>query len=188
MTNKKGKGVIINLHWRGPHSYNDVRAMNGASDYGLYQIYNIHPVYGNDTLVYIGQTNVGTFRDRFGQSDRTYMNDDYAPWEDNGGRIRIHTGRIHMQDNEDPPDDDTWGNWITLAENLLIHAHLPAWNSTFIARPPNRDVEGINYRDVHVLNWGQYGLLLPEVSGARHACEDDSVFNQLNDDPLEWNG
>ena len=61
MTIKKEKGMIINLHWRGPHSYNDVREMDEARDYGLYQIYNTHPVYGNDTLVYIGQANVGTW-------------------------------------------------------------------------------------------------------------------------------
>ena len=116
------------------------------------------------------------------------MRDDRALWEDNGKRIRIHTGRLHIQDNEDPPDDDTWGNWITLAEHLLIHAHLPAWNSIFIVGAPNGEVGGINYRDVHVLNWGQYGLLLPEVSGARHTCEDDSVFNRLNEDPRELRG
>ena len=37
------------------------------------------------------------------------------------------------------------------------------------------------FRAVHVLKAGQYGLLLPEVSGARHTREDSSVFNRLND-------
>ena len=176
--------MIINLHWRGPHSYNDVLKMDEDHDYGLYQIYNTHPVYGNDTLVYIGRANAG-FGYRFGQQDRIWMNDDNAPWENNGERIRIHTGRIHVQDNEDPPSDKMWKNWINLAERLLIFAHLPAWNGQLVTGRPKGGVGRINYRNVHVLNWGQYGLLLPEISGARHTREDRSVFNWLNDDPLE---
>lgn len=187
MTIKKGKAMRINLHWTGPHSYNDILDMDEARDYGLYQIYNTHPVYGNYTLVYIGQAKDETFKGRFGQPDYIWMNDDYAPWENNGCRIRVHTGRIHVQNNENQPSDKMWENWIDLAEHLLIFAHLPAWNSQRVsarARPKGR-VGRINYRDVHVLNWGQYGLLMPEVSGARHTREERSVFCRLNDDPLE---
>ena len=43
------------------------------------------------------------------------------------------------------------------------------------------------YGDVHVLNWGrQYGLLLPEVSGARHTF--GTVFNRLDEAPLSVKG
>ena len=179
--------MIINLHWRGPHSYNDVLKMDGGHDYGLYQIYNTHPVYGNDTLVYIGLANIDTFSERF-RNGYKKMNECSAPWENNGKRIRVHTGRIHVHRNEKPPSNTVWENRIILAERLLIFAHTPALNSQYVNSCPSGRVGKINYRDVHVLNWGQYGLLLPEVSGARHTREDDSVFNRLNDDPLELNG
>lgn len=171
----------ISLHWTGPHSYNDVSEMDEDHDFGLYQIYGIHPVYGVDTLLYIGLANGNTFGSRFRNADRVFMNDDNAPWEDNGCGIRIHTGRIHRENTVPTPTDHTWGNWITVAERLLIHAHSPTWNSSSIATPPNGNVGRIRYRDVHILNWGQFGLLLPEVSGARYTEE---FFGRLNDDPL----
>jgi len=170
--------MVINLHWSGPHSYREVLEMGGDTDYGLYQIYNVHPVYG-DTLVYIGKAGDQTFATRFRQSEYRWMGDDHdALWEDNGRRIRIHTGRIHVQQNEDPPGNATWNSWIVRAEHLLIYSHLPAWNASNVRSPP-RDS---GYHDVHVLNWGQHGRLLPEVSGARFT--NDAVFNRLNDVPV----
>ena len=170
--------MAINLHWRGPHSYNDVLQLNGDTDYGLYQVYNVHPVYGADTLVYIGKADELTFAARFGQPDYRWMGDDYAPWEDNGCRIRIHTGRVYVKHNENGPRSDTWSNWIARAEHLLIYAHSPAWNANYVRTPPGHPV----YHEVHVLNWGQYGRLLPEVSGARFT--NDAMFSRLNDDPV----
>lgn len=168
----------INLHWRGPHSYSEVREMDGDTDYGLYQIYYVHPVYG-DTLVYIGKAGEQTFATRLGQSEYRWMGDDHLTlWEDNGRRIRFHTGRIHVQQNENPPGDATWNDWIVRAEHLLISAHSPAWNATYVRTPPRDPV----YHDVHVLNWGQHARLLPEVSGARFT--NDAVFTRLNDDPV----
>ena len=172
------KEVEINLHWRGPHSYNDVLKLNGDSDYGLYQIYSFHPIYGADTLVYIGQANEETFAERFRQPDYGFMSDKNAAWEDNGCRIRIHTGRIHVDKQETALRSTGQKTRITRAERLLIYAHLPAWNSSGIQRPP-RDS---NFHDVRVLNWGQFGCLVPEVSGARFTI--DAVFTRLNDEPV----
>ena len=167
----------INLQWSGPHSYNEVLRLDGDTDYGLYQIHAVHPVYGADTLAYIGKADEQTFAARL-RSHNLMVSDDYAAWENNGCRIRIHTGRIHVKRNEDRPRRDTWSKWIARAEHLLIYAHSPAWNANFVMTPP----KGRVYHDVHVLNWGQYGRLLPEVSGARFT--NDAVFNRLNDDPL----
>ena len=91
------------------------------STYGLlYQIYNVHPVYGADILVYIGQANKATFGDRFREGDRDWMKDDHAPWDDNTCRIRIHIGRIHMEQGAKCPQEDERNTWIDRAEALLI--------------------------------------------------------------------
>ena len=48
----------INLVWEGPYSYAEVLTRDGNTDYGIYQIYSGHPVYGAYTLVYIGRRTV----------------------------------------------------------------------------------------------------------------------------------
>ena len=147
---------------------------------GFIRIYSGHPVYGAYTLVYIGKADGGTFAARFSQPDRIWMREDFAHWEDNAQGIRIHTGRIHMHGNKNQPTARSWSRRIALAERLLIYAHSPAWNATGVF--PGGQPEGNPYRDVHVMNWGQYGRLLPEVSGAR--LTKDAVFNKLWNDPL----
>lgn len=170
----------INLFWQGPYSYRQLRDKTGPTDYGIYQIYSHHPVYGSESLVYIGQANVLTFFENF-RSNHSYLAGGQG-WEDNGRRYRIHLGRIHMQRGETRPDDDSWGEWIDLAERLLIYAHSPAWNSQNVFR---KMPDARKYGAIHVLNWGQYGKLLPEVSGARFTSR---VYDRLKDNPLRYRG
>ena len=144
----------IDLFWKGPHFYEDVKGMTGDHDWGLYQIYILHPVYGNDTLVYIGETREA-FGHRLTDPAHNWMGDHR---ENNSGRIRIHTGRIVPNKENQAPASVTW---IEHAESLLIFAHGPSWNGQYAKNRPKVPA------DFHVLNWGQYGLLLPEVSGAR---------------------
>ena len=80
----------INIHWRGPHSYEDVRGMDGEADRGLYQIYGTHPVYGAGTLLYIGRTWENTFRERFSDHEKLGKLADLQ-WESNSFQWRIHT-------------------------------------------------------------------------------------------------
>ena len=169
----------INLHWKGSHSLDEVRVMDEAADYGVYQIYSAHPVYGADALVYIGKANGETFGSRFRQPDYNWSGERDG-WENNEAGIRIHTGRIHVTERERPPTNRRWETWIDQAEYLLICAHSPAWNAKYVRSLPASP----RYDDVHVLNWGQYGRLLPEVSGAR--LTNGAVFARLKDDPLVW--
>lgn len=49
------KTSLIQILWDGPYSITDlVKLKNEEIDYGIYQIYGNHPVYGNDVLLYIG--------------------------------------------------------------------------------------------------------------------------------------
>ncbi|MES5869165.1 hypothetical protein [Bacillus cereus group sp. RP32] len=49
------KTSLIQILLDGPYSITDlVKLKNEEIDYGIYQIYGNHPVYGNDVLLYIG--------------------------------------------------------------------------------------------------------------------------------------
>ncbi len=105
--------MAINLVWSGPYTYGQVLDLDGGADYGVYQIYCHHPVYGAGALVYIGKADRATFGARFGNADYAWLGDD-ARWEDNGRGIRIHVGRIHLLEKEAPPTAAAWSRWITL--------------------------------------------------------------------------
>lgn len=168
---------IINLFWEGPYSYDQILDMDGLSDYGIYQIYGTHSVYGSDTLLYIGRANDQTFKSRFSQSDRQHMDD---IWSDNTVSIRIHTGRIHVLNGEEPLGNSEWGKQIDFAERLLIAANSPAYNAQGVWGLKEEETQ---YEDYLVLSWGAYGCLMPEVSGARHAWK---IWKKLRDDPLKY--
>ena len=47
----QSKETIIHIDWSGPFSVSDVAAFDGPSDYGVYQIYGAHHVYGSNSLL-----------------------------------------------------------------------------------------------------------------------------------------
>ncbi|WP_409303041.1 hypothetical protein [Peribacillus sp. SCS-155] len=143
---------IIQIQWDGAYTLNDIPELkHGDFDYGLYQIYGKHPLYGNEVLLYIGKADLDTFGNQLSQEG----------WLTNydADSIRIFVGRLA---GEMAPSEDVWSREIELAERLLIHAHKPAYNSVKIASVPSRELQ-----DIHILNWGQHRDLLPEVSGLR---------------------
>ena len=46
---------VIEIEWEGPISVNDTIKLINDNDYGIYQIYGTHPVFGSNTLLYIGK-------------------------------------------------------------------------------------------------------------------------------------
>lgn len=143
---------LIEVIWEGPHYLNELKALeDNKCDYGLYQIYGRHLVYGDNVLLYIGKADRQTIGMRIAQEG----------WKDHNdaSSIRIYAGRFV---GERTMDDSIWSKDIDLAERLLIYVHKPARNSKSLYHIPNKELSNI-----HVLNWGDYGSLLPEVSGAR---------------------
>jgi hypothetical protein len=122
------------------------------SDFGIYQIYGSHPVYGSDVLLYIGRAQGGSFGWRVPQHEHWIDNHD-------DGRIRVHLGRLT---GEATPSDEVWSQHIALAERLLIYAHQPAVNQRMGLGEAQAELH-----NVHVCNWGRKADLLPEVSGVR---------------------
>lgn len=155
--------VHIHVQWEGPFSYDEALKLKDKSDFGVYQIYGAHPVYGSEVLLYLGKAVQQTFGKRLSQEFWNYHNQDSA-------RVAVYVGRLSGYDGT--PDDDTWSNQISMVERLLIYSHWPAGNSSGL------NVEfGEDLHDVHVLNWGKYRDLLPEVSGARYSNRYDSNEN-----------
>jgi hypothetical protein len=59
------KTHLIQIHWEGPYKLTELSTlMNTTTDYGIYQIYGKHPVYGSDVLLYIGKADYQTLGKR----------------------------------------------------------------------------------------------------------------------------
>jgi hypothetical protein len=149
--------LVIHIEWEGPFSFNDLNKFNDAKiDFGVYQIYGNHPIYGSDILLYIGKAQEETFFMRL-YPDREY-------WQKHCG---IYLGRLA---GDKTPHNEEWSRQIDLAEKLLIYSHSPAYNSSNIASIPDNAL-----RDVHIFNWFEHRDLLPEVSGGRWTTK----FNEI---------
>lgn len=145
----------IHVQWEGPFPYEEALALKKNVDYGVYQIYGSHPVYGSDVLLYLGRAVQQTFGKRLSQEFWNYHNQDST-------RVAVYVGRLSGYDGT--PNDKTWADQISMVERLLIYSHWPAGNSSGLNVKFGEDLH-----NVHVLNWGKYRDLLPEVSGARYS-------------------
>ncbi len=146
------KETIIHIDWEGPVQLDTAKTLRGATDYGVYQIYGGHPVYGSSALLYIGRAVNQRFGVRLQQEEGWTYNRDAQ-------RLEVYVGRLSGRDDR---DYDDWDNDIILAERILIYSHLPPYN-----QQTDLAVRESELQSVHVLNWGCHRDLLPEVSGAR---------------------
>jgi len=145
----------INIQWEGPFKWDVALGMNDLkTDHGLYQIYGTHPVYGSDKLLYIGKAAKQTFAQRLGQ--------EFWDWNSAGkANLEVHLGRLIGPDN---PDTCRLEQMIDEVEKLLIVANWPACNSSRL----NVVIES-GLCDCHVMNWGAFRDILPEVTGLRYS-------------------
>ena len=76
---------LIHVDWTGPHQLNEIQGMTSETDRGLYQVCAWHPVFGPQSLVYIGETHDQTFGMRLGQ---------HKSWLYHEREVRVYLGRI----------------------------------------------------------------------------------------------
>ena len=158
--------AVIHIQWEGPLQVADaLKLTDEDSDYGIYQVYGPHPVYGVGTLLYIGKAQRQTFAQRIKQER-------WTDWEYFEGKVHIYVGRLH---GESTPTDATWERQIAIAEALLIASHKPSHNSSGVGYLSKNTDKAV--RDLHVFNWGDFGRLLPEVSGGRWSTKYDYIPN-----------
>jgi hypothetical protein len=152
--------MIVHVWWEGPVSIGALeRARDATRDFGVYQVYGSHPIYGPDTLLYIGQARDQTFAVRILQEKWWWREREFCQ-----GEVRFFLGRLY---GPTVPDGTEWENQISRVERLLIYAHKPSYNSSCILELGG-DAES-TLGDLHVLNWGCFGRLLPEISTDRWA-------------------
>ena len=112
---------IINIKWEGPYSFEEIKNLRELWDYGIYQIYGAHLIYGSDVLLYIGKAEENSFADRIIAHISYYQI--HCP---DFSKINIYVGRIA---GTNTPNDKEWCNEISLAEKLLIYSHKPPYNA-----------------------------------------------------------
>lgn len=61
--------VEIHVEWEGPFSIEETKQLHSLEDYGLYQYYGEHPVYGSNALLYLGKAENQTIGSRLSQND-----------------------------------------------------------------------------------------------------------------------
>lgn len=158
------KTHLIQIDWDGPYKLSELHSLeNEEIDYGIYQIYGKHQIYGSDVLLYIGKADQQTVGRRISQEGWEYVNDT--------NNIKVYIGRLH---GPQIPTNDEWSREIDLAESLLIYVHKPAYNSKSIASVPDFDLQNI-----HILNWGNHRDILPEVSGLRWTSKLDDIVYEV---------
>jgi len=123
-------------------------------DFGVYQVYGNHPVYGEDILLYIGKAQAQTY------STRLNGHTDF-----DASQVSKFT-RLHLSYfcRADDLTEKNWGEAIDIVEKVLIKAHMPALNGTDVKKFLDASIPNIL-----IFNWGDRGLLLPEVSTLRYS-------------------
>jgi hypothetical protein len=156
--------LTYQIDWEEPFTLDQINLLKDVSkDYGIYQIYGKHLDYGKDILLYIGKADQQTIGQRVSQENW---------WDTNDSRhLKIYVGRLA---GERTPQDKGWSQEMDLAEKLLINVHKPAYNSKNLSTFPD-----IELQDVHILNWGDYRDLLPEVSGLRWSKKLDNYIYEI---------
>ena len=134
-------GQTICIEWEAPISLDKALKRHGEGEWGLYQIYGQHPVFGPNSLLYIGVAADQSFGQRIGQHKA------WLQWE---GDIEIRLGKLVNY------TDENWKEVVLAAEALSIFWNAPPYNSQHIGRHGTTGY--------HVQNRGQRGRLLPEYS------------------------
>lgn len=168
MCNLENKAVpIIDVYWKGPIALNEFKDLKQPESQMLYQIYGHHPVYGSDSLLYIGKTErLNGVKGRIPEHK----------WIDNQcDECKIYYAScgefVDWQTWESSRDEylkyDSSKNGIDIdhIESLLIYAHHPSRNSQSIQSL------GINIKThFRVFNTGKRKALERELSTQYFNC------------------
>ena len=150
----------IRIEWEGPLKLREVIEKKSdagkhpdwdGDDYGLYQIYGRHILYGTNTLLYVGLATEQTFSQRLLEHSREWLESD----QDDRDR-EIYLGRIYHRGRHSK--NDSWLSWkqdVQLAERILIHKYSPNYNSDGLTIEPDLSP----YKNVRLIHTGERNRL-----------------------------
>ena len=155
-TDNIGAIEIIEINWSGPFKVDNISEnYNKDYDYGIYQIYGTHNIYGASTLLYIGKAQSRTFSERFADHK------EWVEWEP--ASVDVYLGRLGGIDKMTESKWGLWDNQIERAEKLLIYHCAPSYNSQCL--------NGYGKMPLTiVLNYGKIMRLPFEVSNLEEFC------------------
>jgi hypothetical protein len=134
----------VRVEWEGLFSIDKVLELNDKNkDFGIYQIYGTHIIFGKKALLYIGQTYKG-------ETDRTFsqrFHEEHTVWLKEEEDVSIHVGRI----KDCGIDKSNLRQVIKNTEALTIKWHPPPYNS--------KNIETYNGERLEVVNRGIRGSL-----------------------------
>ena len=146
---------IVDIEWEGPFRVSYDRDEDAyeigsipnvlVNGYGFYQIYGRHPVYGNDVLLYIGETKKGKSATR---SFKNRLREHIASRFYNHTNLSIYIGPCALSDE-----------LVQVVESILIFSHAPALNRRHLDKP----VDGAE--KLLIRNWGFVGSLESACTG-----------------------
>lgn len=153
---------IVHINWEGNFSIDDViQNKLGEDDYGIYQIYGKHPIYGSNSLLYIGIAMDRPFSKRFAEHDQEWLKDpDLGPVTVCLGDVYRQRGKVYKKSEDFSVEE--WKIVTEKCEQLLIYVCAPVYNVR-----NKQSISEAELRELHILNWGDRRDLLPEVSGDR---------------------
>ncbi len=135
----------VRVEWDGPLTVDEVLELGDRSkDFGLYQIYGRHIIFGLNSLLYVGKTN-GTFSERIRSGHVAWLADEES--------VFIHVGRINKEDYRADRQQV-----IKDTEALTIHWHSPPYNSS--------NIDTYNGQVLRIVNVGKCGSLDTEFSSS----------------------
>ena len=144
----------VRVEWEGPLTVDKVLKLRDQNrDFGLYQIYGRHIIFGLNSLLYVGSTNA-TFSQRLRNHDVEWLADEES--------VFIHIGRINREDYKADRRQV-----IKDTEALTIYWHSPPYNS--------RNIGTYNGQRLRVVNRGKCGSLDIEFSSTTIALGDPKV-------------
>ncbi|ENO1848371.1 hypothetical protein ACA874_001942 [Vibrio vulnificus] len=161
MKNSKNKAVpIIDVHWKGPIALSEIENVEHSESQVLYQIYGHHPVYGADSLLYIGKTEqLKGIKDRVPEHKWIYNQCDACKIYFASCCEFVNWKMWESLEGEYPKyDSSKTGIDIRHIESLLIYAHHPSGNS--------QSIQSLCFEQQHfrIFNTGKRKALERELS------------------------
>jgi hypothetical protein len=149
---------VIEILWEGPYKFKKVKQFDDRQkDFGLYQIYGVHEIYGPCSLLYIGKTSRQTFKKRIAEQKQWLKEDQEY------GELQAFLGRLG---GVGQITSDELDRLIDVAERLLIYWACPIYNEKGCE---DAYVEGISGKVV--INLGRKMKLPAEVSSLPNESE-----------------